>query len=297
MNPERRGNEIGVVNGVLWGKSTLYTVFYPIRLLNEQILKPAGYTGGFEWLPNRTISGFQLKWGLVSSKEKSLIRSAHQSYRSERRLSEAKSFLALASFLLLPEKVASLDQITRMQKDHGRKLPVVIYPPEEGERSGVDIGFGRKLIQPGPEIMASFRASTPGRLISEIKRRGYDGLCLDLVHMRRLGKPGFDLFPWEYTLPELLTATEEIHVGAGRNDAGTTEIDHQAELADLYDGTYHTDLPRILRTIRNYGWQGRVVIEIPADAIAALLKKKTLSVTALADAHRRIVNRVGELIY
>ena len=172
----RLHREIDTANGNLFDISTFYTALLPAHAMVDGI-KEAGYRG-FEWHPLRfpILSGAQMNSGLISEGVKDAVVSLHQSYRSEKSLGEAlhhpNRALAVVSYLVLPERVASLDDLERIQKGVGRELPVVLYPAREGEESGTERLFGEKTFQPLPEVMQQWGVATPEELIVATYERG-----------------------------------------------------------------------------------------------------------------------------
>lgn len=307
MSPERprlrSDSEIVTSAMHLLDRSTLYMLFLPLEYWGK-IARESGYRG-FQWHPIRIgLPAIQLARGALSWQAKDSIRSGHQSSRNETNPLQVwrhpNRSLAAISFVTLPDQLASLNNLERLQNVVGRKLPVVLYPPHrKGEESGTQRPFGEKLVQPTPEIMRMWGVKTVQQLIEEVSRRGYTGFCLDLLHMREIGKP--DLSPWQETLPKLLSFTEEIHVSAGRTDVayrpGLVGVDSKAELNDLHSGQRKTELSHILMAIRDLRWHGRIVTEIPASSIKAALgsKGQFLSPRTLTAEHRQIARVIRGL--
>lgn len=278
--------------------STIYAAFWPVNRF-AWFTKETGYQG-LEWHPTRLIAGLQMNFGLVKPREKLSIIAGHQSFRSEKTLAQALAhpnrILAVYSFLVLPERIKSLNDLQKLQQVVGRKLPMVLYPSHPGEESGTARPFAEKTFQPAPEVMKMWGIKTPQELAEKMKQFGYTGLCLDLFHFRRPGKS--NLNPWQETLPKLLPHTQEIHISAGRIDMQNKGIDTLEELKDLLSGKGVSELARILGTIKELGWSGRVVTEIPASALHQLRASggKYLSVSALIEDHRKIVATLEDLL-
>lgn len=283
--------------GNFFDTSTLYTLAWPVEKF-ATTAERSGYSG-LEWHPLRLLSGLQIKSGLLTRQGRDAITSGHQSFRSEKSLREAwnhpNRLLAVASYGVLPERVKSLDDLEQLQKAVGKRLSMVLYPEYEGEESGTDRPFAQKTFQPTPEVMQRWDVNTPEELIREMYRRGYTGLCLDLYHFR--GEGAVNLLPWQETLPKLLPHTTEIHVSAGRVDMPTDTIDTNAELKDLLDGTNKTELPQILQTIKDVGWNGYVVTEIPAAAIHFLDRHgRFIPPSTLEGRHRAITSTIKGIL-
>lgn len=295
--------EVNVSAMSLFDKSTLYTAFLPMGSL-VNIAKESGY-GGFEWHPLRgTVSGLQVNSGLIGKDSKDAIVSLHQSWRSEKSLAEALKHpnrsLATIAYVILPERIASLNDLEHLQKVLGKKLPVVLYPSLPDEESGTERDFGEKIFQPYADIMARWGVKTVDELISEAYKRGYTGFAIDLFHMRRPNIDGVGLNPWQETLPQLLPHTKEVHISAGRTDLHYVKgmPDTESELKGLLDSKGDTELLQMLRAIRESGWKGRVVTEIPAIALHQLRREagQSSSIKTLIQDHRKIVGNIQDIL-
>lgn len=282
----------------LFDKSTIYTAFYPVSAYVD-VIESAGYRG-MQWHPIRnTVAGAQMNAGLIGLSDKGAITSGHQSWRNEKSFREAYNHpnraIAMASYILLSERMASLDDLEKLQRTVGRKLPVVLYPEYEDEESGTSRNFGDKTFQPTPEVMRRWDVRTVQQMIGEAKHRGYTGFCVDLAHLRGESVDGYTFNPWQETLPQLLLFAQEIHVSAGRFDMGYEKT--QEELRDLIQGTGNTELSAMLECIGKSGWIGRVVTEIPAMALHGLRGNKPfMSVKNLAKDHGEIVYHIQTLL-
>ncbi len=146
--------------------------------------------------------------------------------------------------------------------------------------------------------MHEWQVTNPEELTAEAERRGYTGLCLDLFHMRAVDAEGSGLNPWQETLPRLLPMAKEIHVAAGRVDIKQGHIDTECELRELLAGQGRTDIIPMLKAIRDEGWQGRIVTEIPAAALHSLRLDRhvSTSIKDLIEDHRRIVSTIQNIL-
>jgi hypothetical protein len=286
--------------GNLFDKSMLYTAMWPMGAFVDTI-QAAGYRG-IEYLPLRgLLAGMQMNLGLVSQETKDTIVSAHQSYRSEKSWRQAwrhsKRLLAMSAYVVLPERVASLNDLERLQMVVGRELPVIMYPEMSGEERGTDRPFAEKIIQIVPEVWEYWGVKTPEQIIQGAEDRGYTGLCIDLFHLRGQSDSGAKLGKWEDILPTLLPHTSEIHISAGREDIQQTHIDTVQELKDLLKGNKNSEIFRMLKVVRDSGWTGRIVTEIPAEALKSVREKELgSSIRSLIDDHRRIIGSVQEAL-
>src|SRR3989344_864009 len=286
--------------GNLFDKSTLYTVAWPMGKLVDTI-KEAGYRG-IEWHPLRIVAGAQMNAGLICKDDKDAIVSLHQSYRSEKNLLEAwrhqNRALALMSYVLLPERVSSLQKLEKLQGVLGKALPIVLYPSNLGEESGTDRSFAEKIFQPTSEIMYRWDVRGVDDLIEESRKRGYDGLCLDLFLMREKDIEGFGFNPWQEILPQLLPYTKELQVSAGRGDIPQEHIDTYQELENLLTDKGDSELTEMLEVIRSSGWKGRVVTEIPGASLHEIRKKNGnfTSMKDLIEDHKKIVGNIQDIL-
>ncbi|KKQ74127.1 MAG: hypothetical protein US96_C0040G0019 [Candidatus Woesebacteria bacterium GW2011_GWB1_38_5b] len=253
----------------------------------------AGYEG-HEWYPmrNSTLVGVQTNTGLLPDYVKESIKSAHQSWRSERTPLEAlrhpNKILAVGSYILFPHTDASLTSIEKLQSRIGRKLPVVIYPDTEGGRRNWD--FAQNTYQPAKSAMREFGAIDIPDMLGKGHERGFDSITLDIHHALGLG-------PWQEVLHQLLPYATEIHIAVGRTEDNSDPKTEQ-KLEDLYFGRKGTEIYQILETIKNSGWTGRVVTEIPYQALKNLRarSKDSMDHHDLMEDHRRIVDNLQEVL-
>lgn len=263
-------------------------------------VKRAGYDG-LEWHPNRTVAGLQMVCGLLSPDEKKMITSGHQTWRSEMTLGEVWHHpypaLALISYILLPERIASLDHLENIQGVVGKQLPMVLYPTHaEKEESGTGRNFGEKLFQPNADVMKRWGVQTLQELIDAAFSRGYTGLCLDLFHMR-LDSSSL-LANWKESFKILLPYTKEVHLGLGRTDFeryGNFPVNSMEELHDMVFGREKTEIKPMIRTLKDLGWNGPMVTEIPAEAFFRIAPRRQITFTDFIAQHRPIVDTVKEI--
>jgi hypothetical protein len=301
MNPENR-QPIEVHSSLmnLFDKSILYTTGWPVGAFIDTIHE-AGYLG-LEWHPIRNLlAGSQMNMGLVSGETKKSITSLHQSWRSERSFAEAvrtKNPFIVAFYVVLPERVQSLNDLERLQKVLGHELPVVLYPNKPWEESGTTRPFAQKMFQPTPEVMRDWGTRNVEELIGQMYQRNYTGFCLDLYHMRDRSEYGGGIHQWQDTLPFLLPHTQEIHVSAGRVDRELPHVDSLEELKSLLHPNQESELTQMLDLIRKLGWKGKVVTEVPALGLHHVRAKSHSfsSVSNLIDDHRQIVERIQSIL-
>lgn len=300
---ERRSPEILLNNGVLLDKATLYTLVWPLGRY-KRFVEEAGYDG-LEWIPPRVIfpAAFQLQTGLASE-ARGVIRTAHQSYSTEKITNfrqnlryaigalrgDPKALVALGSLAFLQQDIASLDGLEKIQRTLGRRLPVVVYPTTQIRDEVVLRPFGEKMFQPTPEVMRLWGVKNAEELVAEAKRRGYTGLCVDFYHLREKDERG-DLSNWQETLPVLLDFAKTIHMAGGREDLERPYIDGRADLRDLLIGERKSEQSRMLELTRQTGWQGRVGVEVPAAALRQIDGSATPD--GMVESHKRITETVA----
>ena len=153
------------------------------------VAKRCGYSR-VEWHPIPSISGLQMKLGLISEKTKNAIASIHQSPPNQETLMDAwhhpNRFRATLYYFFLPSKSKqSLDALEQAEKTIERRVPMILYPATRSRESGTNRDFIEKLFQPTSEIMHVWKVKTVKQLIEESQKRGYTGFCLDIFHMRK----------------------------------------------------------------------------------------------------------------
>lgn len=283
-----------------FGPNTIYTTVWPFSKFKSMATE-AGYDG-LEVHPLQlpVISGFQLRTGIgLNEDQKKFVRSMHQSWRSEKSFDDVlacrkqglfKFAVSAFTYLTLTEREESLDDLDKIQRAVGRKLPAILFPPQSPqEESGVKRNYAEKLFQPTATLMDQWDIKTVTGLIKALFDKEYTGFCIDLHHLRQTGET--TLNPWQETLPKLLPFTTEIHIAAGRVDMPNPNFNTMAELSDLLNGTSKTDLPKMLEMIAKSGWRGRLVTEISSS----VLLQKLITVKSLIENHKRMINTIKDI--
>lgn len=280
---------------------TLYAFFAPLGYFSD-VSQKSGYDG-MEYFPWR-LPDAQLRTGLASQGALDTITSAHQGFRSERSIKEVLKHpnpkLAAFFFVTTTERVSSLESLQKLQQIKGRNLPLVVYPHHEWQgENEYDLfkELAGKLVQPAPELLGRWGLNSVSQFAKAVTARGYSGLCLDLFHIRRFPTQGFNtgFAPWQEAIPQLLPDTKEIHLGVGRFDF-KGNFDSMAELMDLYTGNSDTDIVPILEMVRDSGWRGPIVTEIPARAIAKIINKRLVTPRLYIEAHSRITQNLRQVL-
>lgn len=281
--------------------STPWALPAPIELYSA-VAKNSGYSG-IEYFPFR-IPHIQVRTGMLTRGALNSINSAHQSFRTEKTLTEVRRHpnprLAAQAFVTMPEKFVSLQDLEKLQRTFKGEFPVVVYPPNEWmneTRSAIFDRLENKLIQPAPELLGAWGINSVEEFMAESKKRGYE-LCLDLYHIRRRVTQGFQtqFGQWQDVLPVLLPQTREIHLGVGRADFQSS-FDSMLELRDIYVGDRMTDIIPMLEMVRDSGWIGPIVTEIPAIAAKNLVSdSKITSPSLLVKTHKQIVDNLRSIL-
>lgn len=281
--------------------STLWALLAPIEVYSH-IATQAGYSG-IEYFPFRAPHT-QVQTGLVTNSALGSIKSAHQSFRTERNWAEVRRHpnpkLAAQAFVTLPEKFASLGDLEKLQRELGNRLPVVVYPPNEwmGEvKPDIFDKLDNKLIQPAPELLGAWEVDTILKFLDKVKQGGYE-LCLDLLHIRRQVTQGFhtQFGRWQDVLPQLLPQTREIHLAVGRSDF-QSPFDSAQELKDIYSGERKTEIVPMLEMVRDLGWVGPIVTKIPATSAKKLVSDaKIATPSTLVSVHAQLINNIKEIL-
>jgi len=128
-----------------------------------------------------------------------------------------------------------------------------------------------------------------------IEQNGYEGLCLDLFHMRRV-PTGYDKLDLLINLGEILDLTKLIHISVGRVDIHQDRIDTLGELRSLLsarEGT--TILDEIIEQIRASDYQGNFVLEAP---VVGIRRARTINnIGDILEAHKHLVNNLKERVF
>ncbi|MBN1263122.1 MAG: hypothetical protein JW991_02075 [Candidatus Pacebacteria bacterium] len=280
--------------------ATFYTAFWPVSRQLEKA-RQAGYSG-LEWHPTR-LGSLQVKLGVLKERDKDYIQCGHQGFGAgfSDIFTRSKSAFFFFQFCLLPQSIDSLADLRDLQKVIGRDLPVVLYPSGDLKKDSVSQKlFAEKTFQPSPELMSAWGIRTIDELEEAMAVLGYEGFCLDTHHFRDNSEEGLN--PWSKTIERLLRNTREIHISVGRIDAPKPGVDTLEELKDLLSGSGESQVSKILTAIKDLGWQGRVVTEIPTTALLTVrqqdlgYQESFLRPNDLVSDHQRIVASISKLL-
>lgn len=271
-------------------------------------VKEASYNDGVEWIglglrdfPLGPTHEIKVKSLEVLSEITPDIKSAHATFnpyatfwgivaRQPDRLVPEKPYppflLALASNNASQEAIKKLE---KLKED----LRVVTYSALHGE----DIWgqYRHPLIQTGGFI---YDKLTPREIIEQVRKGIYDGVCVDLTHMREQASDGtYPFLPWQETLEKFWQAgvLTEVHVQAGRpkEEERGGQFDNFEELKAFLSGTnYRTELDQMVRFLKQLGFRGPYVTEINPLALRRLKGVKELRPHNLIEIHQEIVDHV-----
>lgn len=276
------------------GLATIYTTLLPIDAFID-IASESGYSG-LEYHPLKGIPGISINHGKISEPDK--IKSLHEGFRGEKTIFDAlrhpNKALALQAYMALPYGPTSVRELDRLQEIVGKKLDIVLYPKTtlfDEAALGRHTNFGENTYQPTKEVMEMWGVTTIDEMIKKGESLGYTGITYDTSHSRTIS-------PWQEHLPQLLEqgVIKEVHLSAGRTDMGYAKT--VEELGDLLFGTKKTELLQMLQAIKDSDWQGRVITEIPINAIKDVRKRGAIvTPKQMIDDHRRIVDNTGAILF
>lgn len=218
---------------------------------------------------------FQVARKGLKPDDKSIIVSASGSYRGETSLTQAwahkNKALAIPSYFFFPHRddFNTVGLVTeQLRRYDGRQIPVVQYP--ESPREKRDEILTPRLVQPVPEEFIKQSIRTPDDLDKYLLTNSFDGFCFDTQHSRFL----FTDPRFRHLFEEVIKRSSLVHVSLGRSDAQRPDypIDAQKELRDVtFPDNRFTQIARLLLEIRDSGFDGTYVLEIPVESIVATL--------------------------
>lgn len=321
MRPDR---QIRVISSSLnyLGAAAPQNVFRSAKgLLRDTVA--AGYDG-LQWnMIRRTLAGFQLNHGFFGRKIAEGIVSLRQSTRGEQTWNETlhheSPINAIQTRIFMDYRDDSIDRIRRLSRRFQKQTPaqplkpVDLYPVDRpDQRSGTELANPRRLILTA-EVLQDWNIQPIGedfvdfanRLVAEAKARGYDALSLDFFHMRDTPPEGPNhLQNWRQTLPALLAtgAVEEIVVSLGRIDrmSRAGNIDTIGEARSLLGiDSQDTEIMHMLDVVRESGWQGDVLVQIPPSGLKRAIqgerrRKNLINNKTLTYWHTQITNNIQQ---
>lgn len=219
-----------------------------------------GYKG-FEVQPPRFFFpiGFQLRYANLTWEEKALIRSLHQSFRSERWpwqwMTHVRKKDALKAYIVFDYRTKSPKDLRRIMKNLGHEVPVVLYPSHPGEKPVTRFDFQEMLIQPSLGWVQTHWISNPKDYIEVIRRSGFHGLALDTAHIQSCQT--YFRMPMDFLIKTLFSYIYEVHISLSREVGDDKETLH------------------ILEILKNYGYRGPYVVETAPNPDVGFHKRLT----------------------
>ncbi len=269
MSAESQENIYSVATASHIAIETPQAVAWPVSE-HLRVATSAGLNGVELW-PQRFGPAFELRFNLLSDREKAGVTSVHQSFRGP--VKSGLASLGLSPFL--PEINDSLKGLEAIYEQVG-DVPAVLYKEAVHANYVSGSSYSLKQIQTDPETAYAWgiqpskdSAEAAGQYINSAFLRQFNGIVIDTTHIRRPSKSGQEnpLSDWEKSIPVLLPYVKEIHVGAGRTDFQTEE-ESSAEILDLLNGGANdTEVVRMLRFIADKGWKGLIVLEFRPSSI------------------------------
>ncbi len=233
------------------------------------------------------------------------IKSGHQSIRgiggalNLAKAAARRDIFTLESYYLFRYSPESLKDLVKLQKVLERKIPVVMYPNQNGIFAEGSDQFGQQLVQPTTEVMKWWGVTAIDGLIEQAKARGCY-FCLDTLHSRILN--GIDLTKDPEARAKILEHTSEVHVRADTDvQKWYSNFVPGADMKAIIDNDRNSLIGQFLGDIGKEWNGGRVVMETPYDAMNAVYREKTvqdenLSVSQLLEYHKRSVNNTLEFL-
>lgn len=266
----------------IYGKSFLPGMFYSLGSI-AKLFTDSGYDG-MEWHPLSvfTLPGLQIKTGLRRQDDYKYIRSLHQSFRTEPNILAVHSPLSALATVILDYSPTSLFAL------HGfdDSLPVVVYP-EQVEDRGV-LGKRQAIFQPTASQAKEWDIKHASSWTVAMESRGLDGFCVDTHHIRGIDGQ-YKIHWWEF-IARHINLIKSVHVAIGRIDVPNPNFDTMEELTDLIEDKEHTDVSNILYMLKDYNYQGPLVVEVWVDALALYTGKRLLNRSDVVDLHSRIIH-------
>ena len=177
--------------------------------------------------------------------------------------------------LVMPETVASARWMQQLQRGIGTTLPAVFYPQlhaDVDQQMLASAQARRNLLRPSDHVARLTGAETPDALGAEMRRRGYQGYCIDTVDVRR--RDGTEqtgvVSDLERSLPALAVQARAVRVSLNDQRAvqGEPNIPSQQELRETLQGVYRGELRSILDAVRAPGRIDYAVVALTTGALA-----------------------------
>jgi len=268
----------------------------------NEIAINAGYEG-LELVPmNLTVSGIQMRFGLISNSDLSVIVSGHESPRHK--ISTVKTVVATLKgqvgtaintakwWAAFRASEGSLGEIARIS-DRVGGIQTTLY---EGSQSNPHQDrFVRQLVQPHLGSIEYTGATNTDELIARLLAlEGVDGFTCDIFHLRKANT--FLAYDTRNTIDKLLPHTHEVHAAFFRVDSATTTKEAEMtrrELGDILTGQFKSEGAQMLKYI-GQNWQQAepptVVVEVPAYAYGRVTTQEFI------DLNHRFTDNIRQLM-
>ncbi len=273
----REEPQFAIAMAAMLGPKTAYLPFCEVGTYRH-IGECAG--AKLDFWPVQPTPSLQVAWGRLFWEDRAAIVSASGSFRSERSLQDAwrhpNRALAVAGYFLFPHRdnYNTVDLLTRQIRRHdGRRLPVVQYP--ETSREIRDEILTPRLVQPTPEEFIRQRVKSAEDLDRYLTTNGFDGFCFDTLHSRFL----FTDLTFRHLFREVIKRTKLVHLSLGRTDAQRQgyPVDNKKDLTDVLSApiNQNSQISRLLREIRDTGFNSFYVLEVTADSLSEATHHKS----------------------
>lgn len=185
--------------------------------------------------------------------------------------------------------------IHRLERAFRGNLPVVVYPPFQENPQAHSV-YENPMLQPHPPAFED--KSNADQIVESVIQGIYSGVWLDLYHMREKTSDGTKpLMPWTQSIPKLAPYVKGVHFQVGRTEYVDSTIRSQEELKDIFAQypKMNTEIIQMLKVLKDSGFEGPIIVEVPATALVKLFGLETLTLENLKNRHRTIVEYVKSI--
>lgn len=250
----------------------------------RRMAQEAGY-GGIKFQPTRTTEE-QVLGERLTLDEKLSIKAAEQSFRTQLTWGQSKGIFQKLAFIAFPQRDRSLEALRNLCWQTNTSLPVVVYPETPKDilhRSRIPM----KLVQPSSATLGHFGLNSLQEYLRFLWSIGVNSFCFDTHHARR----GPIAQYWD----ELLEQASLVEISFGRIDIPDPQIPAMAELDDILFDKRNTEAFQILKKIKDSGFRGNFIVEVPLLAIELHLKRP-LTRGQIIKYYKQILENVGSVL-
>jgi hypothetical protein len=217
---------------------------------------------GLEWRPFRGLTNTMILWNMVDKETLSgFIVSVEQSFRGERSLIQAYRHpnrnAAIKGYFVFPY-ISNMKVMAKLAQIMGEDFPVVMYPDRRLPYWSEKVPTNQRLFQLTQEVADKWFAPDMVFLKIFMEAWGFHGIVLDAYHIQ--AQSGGWVRNWSQWVPENIDLIPEVHIGLGRSEYPEIDSDPKAFLTGDLESS---EQGRVLLAMRDLGWHGRVVLEIP----------------------------------